>query len=130
MAFEGSFSILKWNEEIIKEKSEGIKTSHASIEQSYTGSMVGESTIEFLMSYQAPTSAKFTGFESFIGVINGLRGTVTFQHIGMFENGVASSEFASIDGSATGELVGKSIAGNFKSGESGKAEYVIELNER
>ncbi|MGB0567268.1 MAG: DUF3224 domain-containing protein, partial [Alteromonas macleodii] len=57
-----------------------------------------------------------------------MRGTVTFQHAGKFENGVASSEFISIEGSATGELTGKNLRGNFKSGESGKADYAIEID--
>lgn len=126
MTIEGSFSITQWDEDTLSEKAEGIKLSHASIKQVYSGDMSGESSVEFLMSYQSLMSAKFTGFETFVGVINGARGTVTFQHNGKFENGVATSDFVSIEGTATGELAGKSFQGSFKSGESGKADYIIE----
>lgn len=126
MTIKGSFSITQWNEDTLSEKAEGIKLSHASIKQAYSGDMCGESTVEFLMSYQSQMLAKFTGFETFVGVINGARGTVTFQHDGEFENGIASSDFVSIEGTATGELAGKVFRGSFKSGESGKADYIIE----
>ena len=127
MAIEGSFSITQWNEDTLSERPEGIKISHASIKQVYTGDMSGESSVEFLMSYQSQMSAQFSGFETFVGVIKGLRGTVTFQHNGKFESGIASSDFESIKGSATGELAGKTFRGSFKSGQSGKANYTLEV---
>ena len=130
MAFKGSFTITQWDEDTLSERSEGIKVSHASIKQTYSGDMSGESSVEFLMSYQSQMSAKFTGFETFIGVVDGMRGTVTFQHDGKFESGIASSEFVSIDGAATGELAGKLLRGSFTSGESGKADYTIEVVSR
>ncbi|WP_334018603.1 DUF3224 domain-containing protein [Alteromonas sp. S015] len=128
MAFKGSFTITQWDEDTLSERSEGIKVSHASIKQTYSGDMSGESSVEFLMSYQSQMSAKFTGFETFVGVINGMRGTVTFQHSGTFESGVASSEFVSVEEAATGELMGKTLRGRFISGESGKAEYTIDVD--
>jgi hypothetical protein len=79
MAFKGSFSITQWDEDTLSERSEGIKVSHASIKQVYSGEMSGESNVEFLMSYQSQMSVKFTGFETFVGVVNGMRGTVTFS---------------------------------------------------
>merc|ERR1712046_313659 len=112
MGFKGSFTITQWDEDTLSERSEGIKVSHASIKQTYTGDMSGESSVEFLVSYQSQMSAKFTGFETFIGVVDGMRGTVTFQHDGKFESGIASSEFVSIDGAATGELIGKLLRGS------------------
>ncbi|MFT5178026.1 MAG: hypothetical protein ACI90R_001072, partial [Alteromonas macleodii] len=53
MAFKGSFSITQWDEDTLSERSEGIKVSHASIKQVYSGEMSGESNVEFLMSYQS-----------------------------------------------------------------------------
>lgn len=129
MALNGRFSITQWDEDTLSEKSEGIKVSHASIKQMYSGDMSGESSVEFLMSYQSQMTAKFTGFETFVGVINGMRGTITFQHNGKFENGVASSNFVSIEETATGELSGFTFRGSFQSGESGNADYTIEVIE-
>lgn len=127
MEYKGSFAITKWDEDTLTEKPEGVKTSHATIAQTYSGDMSGESSLELLMSYQSQLAAKFTGFETFIGAVNGMRGAVTFLHHGKFENGVASSDFSVVEGSATGELAGKVISGSFVSGESGKANYMIEV---
>ena len=44
MAFKGSFTITQWDEDTLSERSEGIKVSHASIKQTYTGDMSGESS--------------------------------------------------------------------------------------
>ena len=129
MTIKGSFSITQWDEDTLSERSQGIKISHASIKQVYSGDMSGESSVEFLMSYQSQLSAKFSGFETFVGAINGSRGTVTLQHSGKFENGIASSEFVSVEDSATGELTGKAFQGSFKSGESGKADYTLEVDD-
>ena len=128
MEYKGQFLVTGWDENTLSEKADGVKTSHASVSQAYSGDMAGESSVEFLMSYQSQTQATFVGFESFVGAINGLRGTVTLQHSGRFVNGVASSEFIAVASSATGELVGKVISGHFQSAESGKANYTFTLS--
>lgn len=127
MEYKGQFAITRWEESTLSEKTDGVKTSHASVSQAYSGDMAGEASVEFLMSYQSKSEAKFVGFESFVGAINGLRGTVTFQHSGVFTNGMASSEFTAITSSATGELAGKVITGTFQSSEAGKASYTLSI---
>ena len=128
MEHQGSFSIQKWDEDVLTERDEGVKTTQAIIKQAYEGAMAGGSEVAFLMSYQSSAQAVFTGFESFVGAINGLRGSVTFQHSGRFDNGIASSEFVSIPASTTGELSGKHITGRFTSGEAGIARYEISVS--
>jgi len=130
MEHKGAFSILQWDENTVTESDSGIKISHASIKQQYDGAMSGESQTEYLMRYQNEVSAKFTGFETFVGVINGLRGSFTLEHSGSFEQGVAKSEFSIISSSATGELSGKNIVGHFESGEAGKGNYTIVVTDK
>ncbi|WP_420935630.1 DUF3224 domain-containing protein [Alteromonas sp. A081] len=120
---EGVFTITQWNEEVIKEKCNQVKTVHASVVQAYEGDMKGEGHVEFIMSYKTGDSACFVGFEEFIGVIDGRRGTVTFKHDGSFEDGVARSAFNVVAETATGELSGVNLTGHFTSAESGKANY-------
>ncbi|MDO6568779.1 DUF3224 domain-containing protein [Alteromonas sp. 1_MG-2023] len=129
MNCNGQFTITGWDENILSEKREGVKQTHASITQAYEGSMAGQSDVEFLMSYQTSMLAQFVGFESFVGVIDGRRGTISFKHDGKFENGVASSSFSAIEGSATGELSDCVITGVFESAENGKANYSINIAE-
>lgn len=130
MAINGIFTITGWDENTLNERSEGIKQSHASITQTYEGGMAGQSDVEFLMSYQSPSTAQFVGFEYFIGVVEGRRGTISFKHDGLFKEGVASSTFESVNGSATGELSGCVISGKFVSDTSGKANYTITVKEQ
>jgi len=127
MECRGDFSIVGWEEDTVSEKSGGAKLTRASVKQTYAGDMVGESSIEYIMAYETPTKASFVGFESFVGVINGLRGTVTFKHEGIFDTGVATSSFQAIMSASTGELSNKCISGTFSSGEAGKASYAISL---
>lgn len=129
MDCSGQFTITGWDENTLSEKLGGIKHAHASVTQNYEGAMVGQSNVEFIMSYQSSTSAVFVGFESFVGVLKGKRGTISFKHDGNFNEGIASSTFTSVEGSATGELSGCSIAGTFASGESGKAQYNITVEQ-
>ena len=60
MTIEGIFSITQWDEDTLSERSEGIKVSHASIKQVYSGEMSGESNVEFLMSYQSVSYTHLT----------------------------------------------------------------------
>jgi len=130
MDFSGTITITGWDENTLKERTEGIKQSHASITQMYEGPVVGQSDVEFLMSYQSAVSAKFVGFEYFVGVVDGRRGTISFKHDGVFRNGVASSTFSSVEGSATGELSRCNISGTFVSTEGGKANYSVLVEEK
>lgn len=124
----GTFQITGWNETPYIEGNDGSKKSHAKITQTYGGAINGSSELQYLMSYQSEASAVFVGFEVITGEVNGKTGSFTLQHSGKFENGIASSEFFVVPNSGSGELAGIEGAGSFKSGESGKANYELEIN--
>jgi len=65
---EGIFTITQWNEEVIREKCEQVKTVHASVVQAYEGDMKGEGHVEFIMSYKSGISACFVGFANYVNV--------------------------------------------------------------
>lgn len=129
MHCSGIFTIASWDETTLTERCDDVKTSHATIKQKYSGDILGESEIEFLMSYQSKAEAKFTGFETFTGVIQGKRGAITFQHTGTFTDGIARSKFESVAHSATGELSNLVVSGSFRSGEAGVADYECTVEE-
>ena len=97
------------------------------VKQKYNGDIEGIGTIEYIMYYLTPSSSKFVGIEYFEGKINGKSGSLTLQHNGKFENGVASSNFIIIHG--TDELQNLSGKGSFKTISHTEAEYQIELVE-
>ncbi|KFZ37979.1 hypothetical protein HR45_05560 [Shewanella mangrovi] len=124
---DGTFQITEWDENAYNDSGDGVKKSHAKIKQQYSGAIIGASELQYLMSYQSATTAVFVGFEVVNGVIDGKSGTITLQHNGKFENGVASSEFSIVTGSGTGELAGVEGNGSFRSGAAGQASYQLTL---
>jgi len=125
----GELQITSWDETPYIEGENGSKKSHAKITQNYSGAIEGSSELQYLMSYQSSVAAVFVGFEVVTGTINGKPGSFTLQHIGKFENGVASSCFSIVPDSGTGELANLEGTGSFKSGESGKANYELSIDQ-
>ena len=45
MEYKGQFAISRWEESTLSEKTDGVKTSHASVSQAYSGDMAGEGSV-------------------------------------------------------------------------------------
>jgi hypothetical protein len=120
----GQFQIKDWQESTQQEYATG-KRSLANVKLEYTGDIVGDSELQYLLSYQVNGSADFVGFEQISANIDGNAGCITLQHMGRFEAGIASSQFtvmfSEFDKIPTGSK------GEFKSGENGLADYSITL---
>lgn len=125
---EGIFQITGWDETSYFEDENDAKQSNAIITQRYTGDIEGNSSLQYLMSYQSKNSARFVGFEIVTGTVAGKNGSIVIQHNGTFENGVASSKFSIVEKSGKGELENITGSGSFKSGENGQAAYTLETN--
>ncbi|KGK01627.1 DUF3224 domain-containing protein [Thalassotalea sp. ND16A] len=125
---QGVFQIINWEEESHQEFEQGGKQSHAKISQSYTGDISGSSSLQYLMNYTEEGKASFVGYETIAATLLGKTGQLVLKHEGIFENGVASSNFIIITANASDELVGISGTGSFTSIEGGKAEYCMEIN--
>jgi len=125
---EGVFQITKWDESPYLENEDGSKQSHAKINQSYSGDIEGASELQYLMSYQSPSSAIFVGYEVLTGEIGGNSGSFIIQHNGTFENGVAKSTFQIVSGSGKEEFTGIEGNGSFESTENGQAKYTVAIN--
>ena len=103
-----TFAVKSWVENTWEGKSAaevtGAKLTKSKVEYIYQGDMVGESTIEYIMSYNADGSGHFLALEHFTGSIGGKSGSVVFQQVGTFEPVTATLTI--LPGSGTGELVG------------------------
>jgi Protein of unknown function (DUF3224) len=73
---------------------------------SYTGTFTGTSTVEGTLVFHADGSANFHDVETFMGTVNGISGTVTFDLTG--RNGPGFTDFHATDTilSASGGLAG------------------------
>lgn len=101
-----TIQITDWQEQMYDGESDGVRLSRATVKQSYSGIIEGESTVEHLMIYHANGSADFVGQERMIGSVNGRSGSVVLRHAGRYADGVANNRIEVVSGSATGELIG------------------------
>ena len=111
------FAIKSWDEKPYSEAQDQPRLTRASVTKTYTGDIVGEGQVEYLMMYRSDGSATFVGLERVIGRLGAKTGTFVLERAGIFESGLAKESYSVIPGSATGELqslrgVGKSAVGH------------------
>lgn len=120
------FEMKSWDEKPYSEGENLPKLTRASVTKSYSGDIVGEGQVEYLMMYRSDGSAGFVGLERVVGRIAGKSGSFVLQRIGVFEDGQAKESYTVIPGSATGELHGLSGDGNSALGHG--TDYPFTLN--
>jgi hypothetical protein len=123
-----SLQIKAWDEKPIHEVAGLPKLTRASVTAVYSGDLVGESQVEYLMMYREDGSAVYVGLERFVGMIGSKSGSLTLQHNGVFEGGMAKGTSQVIAGSSTGELSGLQGTASFVSTSNSTAlelDYVL-----
>jgi hypothetical protein len=83
---------------------EGLTDVH--LTQDFTGGLIGTGIARFLMAQLPDGSAHFTGIERFTGTLAGRTGSFLLRNTGVLKDGVVTSEWLILPGSATGELIG------------------------
>ena len=107
--------VSNWNEEVTREFESGTRLARASVTQSYSGDIAGESVVEYLLSYGVDGTVKFVGLEVVTGSVGGRSGSVVIQHDGTFVGPRARSDWSFVVGSGTGELISLRGSGTFES---------------
>eukprot|EP01130_Rhizamoeba_saxonica_P005328 TRINITY_DN2138_c0_g1_i1.p1 TRINITY_DN2138_c0_g1~~TRINITY_DN2138_c0_g1_i1.p1 ORF type:complete len:170 (+),score=36.80 TRINITY_DN2138_c0_g1_i1:28-510(+) len=129
ITIENSFSVLSWDENTTESGpiDANRKVTRALASQKYEGTiMSGTSQVNYIMYYRNASTASFLGYEVFTGEVNGIEGTLVFEHGGKFENGVASSDFT-LTG-ATGNLEQyKTGKGSYETNEEMKGSFKMVL---
>ena len=120
------FAIKSWDEKPYSEGENLPKLTRASVTKTYTGDIVGEGQVEYLMMYRSDGSATFVGLERVVGRIAGRSGTFVLQRTGVFEDGQAKESYSVIPGSASGELHG--LLGDGISALDHGTDYPFTLN--
>ena len=115
---KSEFEINSWDEKPYFEGKDGSKLTRASIAKSYVGDINGSGALDYLMAYNPDGSAHFVGMEQIEGKIGTKSGSFVLSHEGIFREGVASSSFKVIKGSATAGLIGLSGEGSFSTGHA------------
>src|SRR5215216_5030000 len=120
------FAIKSWDEKPYSEGENLPKLTRASVTKTYTGDIVGEGRVEYLMMYRSDGSAAFVGLERVAGQIAGKSGSFVLQRTGVFEDGQAKESYSVIPGSGTGEL--RSLRGEGTSSVGHAADYPFALH--
>src|SRR5688572_7217996 len=107
--------VSNWNEEVTREFESGTRLARASVTQSYSGDIAGESVVEYLLSYGVDGTVKFVGLEVVTGSVGGRAGSVVIQHDGTFVGPRARSDWSFVYGSGTDELISLRGSGTFES---------------
>lgn len=124
---QGEFRIASWDEVVAQEYAPAGRISRAVVSVVYSGAIVGEGRIEYVMAYRGDGVARFTGYERIAGAIGAREGSCILEHRGTFESGVAASRWTIVPGSGTEGWVGLEGTGEFASREHGRADYSFQL---
>ena len=71
----GTFEVTSGGEEPYEELDSGIKLTHASGTQMFSGDIAGDGAIHWLMLYRTDKTAQFVGLQRISGSVDGRRGT-------------------------------------------------------
>lgn len=93
---------------------EGMALTRIHVEESFSGDISGDGTVEFLQAAQADGTASFVGIERVTGTIAGRTGTFLLQDAGTVHDSIVSGDWFVIPGSGTGGLAGLRGTGGFR----------------
>lgn len=101
-------------EPVAYDSTNGPILSKIHVEESFSGDIEGEGTVEFLQAANADGSASFVGIERITGAIGGKKGTFLLQDAGGVTGSIVSGDWFVIPGSGTEELAGLHGVGGFR----------------
>lgn len=124
----GTYQVTGWDEQPYDEKDGAVKTTVASIENTFTGAIEGSGHSRTIMAYPSDSAASFVGLQRVTGSIGGRKGSFVLQASGDWTGGTARAEWFVVPGSGTGELAGLSGKGGYVSGENGACDYTLDYD--
>jgi hypothetical protein len=103
---QGSFELAGWDETTYEELDGGAKLTRASVKQNFSGAIVGDGAVEWLMSYRADGTARFVGLQLVRGAVGDRKGSFVLETVGDFDGKQATWSATVVPGSGTGDLEG------------------------
>ncbi|MFL5867444.1 MAG: DUF3224 domain-containing protein [Thermoleophilaceae bacterium] len=120
---EGQFKIQSWDE-----KPYGERLARASVEQAFSGDIVGEGSVEWLMCYREDKTADFVGLQRVEGKIGERSGSVVLKTIGTFDGAEARADLSVVPGSGTDGLEGLRGQGGFVAPHGSTASFTLDYD--
>jgi hypothetical protein len=122
-----TFKIEGWDEKPYSEIETGGKLTQASVKAAFSGDIVGEGSVEWLMCYRPDETADFVGLQRITGRIGDKAGSFVLLHTaGTFDGKEAKGKLAVVPGSGAGELSGLRGAGEFTAPTAGQPSLELD----
>ena len=122
----GSFRVLSGGEDPYGALDRGIRLTHASGTQAFSGDVVGDGSVHWLMLYRADKTAHFVGLQLIDGSVGGRHGSLVLAAEGDHDGAASRIELTVIKDSGTGDLAG--ITGHGTLIAPGGAEGTYQLD--
>jgi hypothetical protein len=122
----GSFEVTGGSEDPYDELDGGIKLTHASGSQAFTGDIAADGAVHWLMLYRADKTAHFVGLQRITGSVGGRQGSFAAAAEGDHDGKGSRITFQIIQGSGTGALEGIAGEGSLIAEGGPKGTYELE----
>ena len=122
----GTFEVTGGTEDPYDEIEGGIKLTHASGTQTFSGDIEGEGAVHWLMLYRADKTAHFVGLQRITGSVGERQGTFALAADGDHEADSSRIRWTVIDGSGTAGLTGISGTGSMLAPGGVKGTYELQ----
>ncbi len=100
------FKMVGWDEKTVHEFDDGSKITHVTVKKSYTGDLIAEGLLEYVMIYRTDGLVEYSGFERVSGNLNQKSGSFVIEDRGQFNQGVAEGTLTIVAGTGTDALNG------------------------
>jgi hypothetical protein len=124
----GSFEVKGGAEDPYDELDSGIKLTHASGSQAFTGDISGDGSVHWLMLYRADKTAHFVGLQRITGSVGGRTGSFVASAEGDHDGTGSTIAFSIIAGSGTGQLSGITGDGSLVAKGGPKGTYEVDYS--
>lgn len=122
----GTFMVNGGSEQTIRDAPGEVRLTRVSGTQRFSGSIVGEGSVEWVFCYRPDRSARFAGFQRIEGSIDGRAGSLVIESSGDHDGKGSKGRWLVVLGSGTGELSGISGGGSFDAPGGPEVGYELE----
>jgi hypothetical protein len=122
---KGTFENKSWDEDTIETIGAG-KVSRASVKQSFTGDISGDSNVDWHMYYAPDGTASFVGLQRIDARVGDRTGTIVVQSTGVYDGKEARGDWVIVG--ATGDLAELSGTGEFSAPMGSTGEYRLDYD--
>ena len=122
---KGTFENKSWDEDTIETIGDG-KVTRASVKQSFTGDISGDSNVDWHMYYAPDGTASFVGLQRIDARLGDRAGTIVVQTTGVYDGSEARGDWVVVGG--TDGLAELSGTGEFSAPMGSTGEYRLDYD--